>query len=75
MTKEGEKKWERVGYVQPTPARPGTPDCPVAHPRRTRRTREMEKATWLKFTGLSGEPTALAANGRPCDQRATRGQL
>jgi hypothetical protein len=22
---------ERVGYVQPTPARPDTPDCPVAH--------------------------------------------
>jgi hypothetical protein len=26
-------------------------------------------------TGLSGEPTAPAANGRPRDQRATRGQL
>jgi hypothetical protein len=26
-------------------------------------------------TGLSGEPTEPAANGRPCDQRATRGQL
>jgi hypothetical protein len=24
-------------------------------------------------TGLSGEPTAPVANGRPCDQRATRG--
>jgi hypothetical protein len=35
----------------------------------------MKKATWLKFTGLSGEPTAPAANGRPRDQRATRGQL
>jgi hypothetical protein len=23
------------------------PDCPVSHPRRTRRSREMEKATWL----------------------------
>jgi hypothetical protein len=33
----------------------------------------MKKATWLKFTGLSGEPTAPAANGRPRDQRATRG--
>jgi hypothetical protein len=31
VTKEGEKKRERVGYVQPTPARPGTPDCPVVH--------------------------------------------
>jgi hypothetical protein len=27
------------------------------------------------YTGLSGEPTAPAANGRPRDQRATRGQL
>jgi hypothetical protein len=35
----------------------------------------MKKATWLKFTGLSGEPTAPAANGRPRDQRVTRGQL
>jgi hypothetical protein len=26
-------------------------------------------------TGLSGEPIAPAANGRPRDQRATRGQL
>jgi hypothetical protein len=34
-----------------------------------------EKATWLKFTGLSGEPTVPAANGRPRDQCATRGQL
>jgi hypothetical protein len=32
----------------------GAPDCPVSHPRRTRRSRETEKATWLKFTGLSG---------------------
>jgi hypothetical protein len=35
----------------------------------------MKRATWLKFTGLSGEPTAPAANGRPRDQRATRGPL
>jgi hypothetical protein len=47
----------------------------VSHPRRTRRSREMKNATWLKFTGLSGEPTAPAANGRPHDQRATCGQL
>jgi hypothetical protein len=31
--------------------------------------------TRLKFTGLSGGATAPAANGRPRDQRATRGQL
>jgi hypothetical protein len=29
----------------------------------------------LKFIGLSGEPTAPTANGRPRDQHATRGQL
>jgi hypothetical protein len=47
----------------------------VSHPQRTRRSREMKKATWLKFTGLSGDPTAPAANSRPRDQRATRGPL
>jgi hypothetical protein len=31
VTKEGENKWERVGCVQPTPAQPSTPDCPVVH--------------------------------------------
>jgi hypothetical protein len=31
VTKEGEKKWERVGCVQSTPAQPGTSDCPVVH--------------------------------------------
>jgi hypothetical protein len=31
----------------------GAPDCPVSHPRRTRRSRETEKATWLYFTELS----------------------
>jgi hypothetical protein len=31
VTKEEEKKRERVGCVQPTPARSGTPDCPVVH--------------------------------------------
>jgi hypothetical protein len=34
-----------------------------------------EKAMWLKFTGLSGEPTVLAANGRLCNLRATRVSL
>jgi hypothetical protein len=34
-----------------------------------------EKATWLKFIGLSGESTAPATNGRLRDQRATRGHL
>jgi hypothetical protein len=31
VTKEEEKKREIVGCVQPTPARSGTPDCPVVH--------------------------------------------
>jgi hypothetical protein len=109
VTKEAEKKWKRIGSVQPTPARPGTPDClvahravsgapgwpastdysresmevydykspdcPVSHPRRTHRSREMKKATWLKITGLSGEPTAPAANGRLRNLRATRVSL
>jgi hypothetical protein len=44
----------------------------VSHLRRTRRSREMKKATWLKFTGLSGEPTALAANGRLRNLQVTR---
>jgi hypothetical protein len=52
-----------------------SPDCPVSHPRRTRRSRELKKATWLKFTGLSGEPTALVANGRLRNLRATRVSL
>jgi hypothetical protein len=32
----------------------------------------MKKATLLKFIGLSGEPTALVANGRLPNLRATR---
>jgi hypothetical protein len=31
VTKEEEKKRERDSCVQPTPARSGTPDCPVVH--------------------------------------------
>jgi hypothetical protein len=47
----------------------------VSHSRRTRRSREMEKATWLKFTGLSGEPTSLVANGWLRNLRVTRVSL
>jgi hypothetical protein len=43
------------------------------HRRRTRCSREKEKVSRLKFTGLFGEPKALAANGRLRNQRATRG--
>jgi hypothetical protein len=38
------------------------------------RSREMEKALRLKFTGLSSEPKAPTANSHLCNQRATRGQ-
>jgi hypothetical protein len=52
-----------------------TGQCPVpqAGRRRTHRSREMKKVTWLKFTGLSGEPKALVANGRLRNPQATRG--
>jgi hypothetical protein len=66
-----ESAWRR-GYK--------SPDCPVSHQRprpslrrRTRRSQEMENALRLKITRLSGEPTALAANSRLRNQRATRG--
>jgi hypothetical protein len=35
---------------------------------------KIHRTVWW-CTGLSGEPSAPAANDRPCDQRATRGQL
>jgi hypothetical protein len=63
---------------------PGTPDCPVVHrtvscapgwPTVNRLLSGNDRGVRLKFTGLSGEPTAPAANGRPRDQHATRGQL
>jgi hypothetical protein len=60
----------------------GAPDCPVSLQRlrqglrrRTRRSREKNKAPRLKFTGLSGEPTVLAADGQLHNLRATRGPL
>jgi hypothetical protein len=56
---------------------PGTPDCPVrqAGRRLTGCSRENDRGIRLKFIRLSGEPTAPAANGRPRNQRATRGRL
>jgi hypothetical protein len=52
-----------------------TGQCPVPRlaRRRTRRSREKAKAPRLKITGLSGESTAHAANGRQRNQWATRG--
>jgi hypothetical protein len=82
--------WRKVGKVQPTPARAwhtglsgGAPNS-VRCPRLARcqlgalGKREGDVAinhrTVRWFTGLFGEPTAPAANGRPRDQRATRGR-
>jgi hypothetical protein len=82
-TRNSEKRiGKRVGYVQQTPARPGTPDSV-----RCARLVSGEKAT-LRFrwwrtaiihqtvrwcTGRSGEPTVASTNGRPRNPRATRG--
>jgi hypothetical protein len=44
----------------------GAPDCPVSHPRRSRRFREMFNGVRLKFTGPSGE-----APDCPMSQRST----
>jgi hypothetical protein len=58
----------------------GAPDCPVSHPRRTRRSREKDMRRTTKIhrtvrccTELSSEPTIASANGRPQNLRATRG--
>jgi hypothetical protein len=65
--------------IWPSSAKParayGASDCPVSRlaRRRTRRSREKAKASRLKFTGLSSEPTTPAANGRQRNQRVTRG--
>jgi hypothetical protein len=60
----------------------GAPDCPVSHPRRTRRPREKQRGDMAIIhrnvwwcTGLSGEPTVASANGRPRNLRATPGLL
>jgi hypothetical protein len=60
----------------------GAPDCPVSHPRRTRRPREKQRCdvaiihrTVRWCIGLFGEPTVASANGRPRNLRATRGLL
>jgi hypothetical protein len=60
----------------------GAPDCPVSHPRRTRRPREKQRGdvaiihwTVRWCTGLSGEPTVASANSRSRNLRATHGLL
>jgi hypothetical protein len=72
-----------------SPARPGTPDCPVVHrtvssvPGWFPVNRPLSRNVWRRTaiihrtvwwcTGLSGEPTVVCANGRPRNPRATRG--
>jgi hypothetical protein len=74
---------------EPISLSPGTPDCPVVHrivsgapgwsnvnwslSGKERDDVVIIHRTVRWCTGLSGEPTAPAANGRPRDQRATRG--
>jgi hypothetical protein len=79
---------KRVGYVQQTPARLGTPgvrwctgQCPMhqAGPRELAALGNQQRCTAIIHwtvrwcTELSGEPTVTSANGRPCNPRATRG--
>jgi hypothetical protein len=68
---------------------PGTPDCPVVHRAvfgapgwlsvnwalsgKEKGDVAINHRTVWWCTGLSGEPTTPVANGRPRDQRATRG--
>jgi hypothetical protein len=58
----------------------GALNCPVSHPRQTRRSREKQQGdvaiihrTIRWCTGLSGERTVASANGRPRNLRVTRG--
>jgi hypothetical protein len=61
----------------------GAPDCPVVH-RTVSGAPGRLMVNWLllglvggvqlKFTGLSGEPTVVRANGRPRNPRVTRGR-
>jgi hypothetical protein len=45
----------------------------VGHPRRTRCSQECRKATWLKFTGLSGgAPDCPVTNGRQRQRSAAK---
>jgi hypothetical protein len=76
LPRKEEKKWRRIGYVQPnqhlpeahrTVRCPGWPDGELAA------LGKKLEAPRLKFTGLYGEPTKLAANGRLHNQQETRG--
>jgi hypothetical protein len=79
---------ERLGSAKPAPAC-GTPECPVVHRivsgaqaslaanwplsgKEKGAVAKNHRTVWW-CTGLSGEPTTLAANGRLRNQRATCG--
>jgi hypothetical protein len=75
-----QEKWKWIGEVLAKFSKISTSQwctrqCSVPRlaRRRTRLSREKAKASWLNITGLSGEPTTLAANGRQRNQRATCG--
>jgi hypothetical protein len=89
VPRKEERRWKRVGCVQTKPARAwhtglfgGAPDS-VRCPRLVndeldalgKRKGDVAIIHWTVrwCTGLSSESTALAANGRPRDQRATHG--
>jgi hypothetical protein len=79
VPKREEKDCKRIGYVQQTPVRPGTPDCPVVH-------RTVSGAPgWssvnsplsgfdgdvrLKITGLSGGSPDCPVSQRSPEQRS-----
>jgi hypothetical protein len=48
----------------------GVPDCPVSHPRRSRRSREVINDVRLKFTGLSGGAPDCPVSQRSVAQRS-----
>jgi hypothetical protein len=91
MPRQEDSNWKKVGCVQPTTAQAwrtglsgGAPDsvrCPrlvngesTALGNRRSCTAIIHRTVrWC--TGLTGEPTAPVANGRPRDQRATCGSL
>jgi hypothetical protein len=67
VPRKEEKSWRRYGLAHRT-VRWCTGPCPVpqAGSASTRRSREKRKATWLKFTGLSGgAPDCPVSQRRP----------
>jgi hypothetical protein len=91
VTKEEERKREKLGCVQQIPVRPGTPDCPMVHRtvsgapgwspvKRSLSGKAMGDVAIIHrtvpwCTGLPDEPMVASANGRPRNLHATRGLL